>query len=218
VLFADPTVQKFVHQHFVAAWESVRAVPMVTIDFGDGHVLQRTLNGNVATYVCTPDGRVIDVIPGLCDPSTYVASLTSALDLYARTGGDAQQMAAWHRDQIDAADRAVTNIVVPPGHSGMRLDVSKTVIEDPLKEAMLRDQELVAEDGRRNLAWRRPHVQRLLARPGLRPRDITHELYREVLHVDLDDPYLGLDGGPFSGGAYGDLALDKLREVPAGPR
>jgi hypothetical protein len=83
---------------------------------------------------------------------------------------------------------------------------------------MRRDRELVAEDGRRNLAWRRPLVHSILSRPGLRPSDITHALYRDVLHVDLDDPYLGLEGGPFSGGAYGDFDLDNLRAAPVVPR
>ena len=211
-------VQGFVREHFVAAWESVRAVPTVTIDFGDGHVLQRTLNGNVATYVCAPDGRVIDVIPGLCDSMTYLKSLSDALDLYARTKGDAQVLAAWHADQVHISRAAATKPAGEMARFGPRLDVSKALVEDPLKAAMRRDMELVAEDGRRNLAWRRPIVHVLLSHPGLRPSDITHALYRDVLHVDLDDPYLGLEGGPFSGGAYGDLDLDKLRAAPVGPR
>lgn len=219
MLFADPMVQGFVREHFVAAWESVRAVPTVTIDFGEGRTLQRTLNGNVATYVCAPDGRVIDVVPGLCDSLTYLKSLSDALDLYARTKGDANAMAAWHADQAVLARLGPTDTVAETARlTTVRLDVSKAAVEDPLKLAMRRDAELVAEDGRRNLAWRRPIVHRLLARPGLRPSDITRSLYRDALHVDLDDPYLGLDGGPFSGGAYGELDLEKLRAAPAGPR
>ena len=48
----------------------------------------------------------------------------------------------------------------------------------------------------------------LLARGVVRPADITKRLYREVLHVDLDDPYLGLAGGPFDGGAYGGVDVN----------
>jgi len=32
----------------------------------------------------------------------------------------------------------------------------------------------------------------LLAHPGAKPADVTKQLYREVLHADIDDPYLGL--------------------------
>lgn len=214
MLFADPTVQDFVREHFVAAWESVRAVPIVTIDFGNGHTLQRTLNGNVATYVCAPDGLVIDVIPGLCDAPTYLKCLNDALELYARTKADSGALATWHANELAIARDAASRIVTDLGPTALRLDVSKAVVEDPLKIAMRRDKELVAEDGRRNLVWRRPIVHTLLSRPGLRPRDITHELYFSALHVDLDDPWLGLNGGPFSGGAYGGLDVDALRDGP----
>ena len=56
-----------------------------TIDFGNGHKIRRTLNGNVATYVCAPDGRVVDVIPGLNSPEAYLEDLTNALNLYRAT-------------------------------------------------------------------------------------------------------------------------------------
>jgi hypothetical protein len=214
VLFADKSVQDFVREHFTAAWESVRAVPIVTIDFGNGHTLQRTLNGNVATYVCAPDGRVIDVIPGLCDAQTYLKSLNEALKLYARTHADAAALSTWHSEQHQVALDAASQPVVDIDPTARRLDVSKAVVEDPLKIAMRADKELVAEDGRRNMLWRRPIVHGLLMRPGLRPSDITHALYRDALHVDLDDPWLGLNGGPFSGGAYGGLDVDALRGRP----
>ena len=154
----------------------------------------------------------------MCDATTYLKSLSEALDLYARTRGDAQAMAAWHRDQLAAAAALPVSSIGDAGITAVRLDVSKAVVEDPLKLALRRDRDLVTEDGRRNLAWRRPIVHSMLSRAGLRPSDMTHALYRDALHVDLDDPYLGLEGGPFSGGAYGDLDLDKLRAAPVGPR
>jgi hypothetical protein len=214
VLFADKTVQDFVREHFVAAWESVRPVPIVSIDFGNGHSLQRTLNGNVATYVCAPDGQVIDVIPGLCDAETYVNSLREALELLERTHGDSGALAQWHVQAAVIARDAAARAALGPEPTARRLDISKALVEDPLKIAMRRDKELVAEDGRRNLLWRRPIVHDLLSRPGLRPRDITRSLYFSALHVDLDDPWLGLNGGPFGGGAYGGADVDVLRGGP----
>ena len=46
MLLSDPDVIRFVNENFVACWQMVRPVPQVTIDFGDGRRLRRTLGGN----------------------------------------------------------------------------------------------------------------------------------------------------------------------------
>src|SRR5262245_52865417 len=69
-------------QSFECAWESARPVPHVTIDFGDGHVLERTLRGNIVTYLRTARGEVFDLIPGLVDAREYARRLAQALRLY----------------------------------------------------------------------------------------------------------------------------------------
>lgn len=101
-MFSHPEVQALIRDRFVAAWQSVRPVPKVTIDFGNGHVLRRTLNGNVATYVCDPDGHVVDVIPGLCDPDEYLAQLREALALYEATRSDPTGRARAERHRVAA--------------------------------------------------------------------------------------------------------------------
>jgi hypothetical protein len=210
----------------------MRPVPIVTIDFGEGHTLQRTLNGNVATYICDPQGRVIDVIPGLCAPDEYVRQLTAALALYERSRSDFGVVARLHGEAAELARREAEQ--AQPIIEPLRLDVSKAVIEDPLKRAIRRDKNLLAEDGRRNLRWRKPIVHELLSNPqkyrglptvaaldatrGVRPDDIAKTVYRLALHVDLDDPYLGLEGGAFSGGAYGGFDLDLVRAAEHQPR
>src|SRR5262245_58426354 len=67
---------------FECAWQSVRPVPRVTIDFGDGRTLERTLHGNVATFFCTAEGRVFDVAPGVGTPEDFLARLAQASALY----------------------------------------------------------------------------------------------------------------------------------------
>jgi hypothetical protein len=47
MLYPDPTVQRVLENGFVLHWRSVRPVPVVTIDFGDGRSLVRTLTGPV---------------------------------------------------------------------------------------------------------------------------------------------------------------------------
>ena len=65
---------------YVLCWQSVRDVPKVTIDFGGGKVLERTLKGNTAFYLCRPDGRVVDILPGVYTPEDFLSEL-------GRTGG-----------------------------------------------------------------------------------------------------------------------------------
>lgn len=82
MLFSNPTIAKVMNEDFVPHWVNVRDVPKVTIDFGKGRVLERTLNGNIATYICLPDGRTLDVITGLNDEATYLRRLQEGLELY----------------------------------------------------------------------------------------------------------------------------------------
>jgi hypothetical protein len=71
VLFSNAEVAQFINATFEPAWESLRPVPIVTIDFGNGKSITRTLHGNIATYVCNAAGTVIDVLPGVYTPAPY---------------------------------------------------------------------------------------------------------------------------------------------------
>ena len=82
-LYANSEVSKMLRERFVLHWESVRPVPKVTIDFGDGRKLERTLTGNSIHYVLASDGRVIDAIPGLYSAKAFVAVLADA-DAFAQ--------------------------------------------------------------------------------------------------------------------------------------
>jgi hypothetical protein len=75
VLFSHEEVASFIQTRFEPAWEMVRPVPLVRIDFGNGAHVTRTLHGNIATYVCTADGKVLDILPGMYDPATYLDRL-----------------------------------------------------------------------------------------------------------------------------------------------
>jgi hypothetical protein len=77
VLFSSREVADYINATFEPAWESVRPVPTVTIDFGNGHVIKRTIQGNIATYVCGPNGIVYDVLPGIYTPTVYIRQLAA---------------------------------------------------------------------------------------------------------------------------------------------
>jgi hypothetical protein len=75
VLFSSDIVANYINNAFEPVWESVRPVPIVTIDFGNGHTITRTLHGNIATYLCDAKGTVYDILPGIYDPDGYLTQL-----------------------------------------------------------------------------------------------------------------------------------------------
>ncbi len=77
-LYANEEVGKVLRERFILHWQSVRPVPVVTIDFGDGRKIVRTLTGNSIHYVLDSEGRVIDALPGLYGPKPFLHELTRA--------------------------------------------------------------------------------------------------------------------------------------------
>lgn len=70
-LYANTSISEFLRERFVLHWQSVRPVPRVTIDYGDGRVLHRTLTGNSAHYALDANGQVMDALPGLYGPARF---------------------------------------------------------------------------------------------------------------------------------------------------
>ena len=86
-LYANQNVSGFLRKNFVLYWSSERAVPRVTIDFGDGRRIERTTTGNSAHYVLDESGHVLDVVPGLYAPAAFRQELEGSLALWKRTRG-----------------------------------------------------------------------------------------------------------------------------------
>ena len=80
MLFSSNEVADYINAEFEPVWESVRPVPIVTIDFGNGHTVRRTLHGNIATYICGSDGSVYDVLPGISPPAFTALNSPAARD------------------------------------------------------------------------------------------------------------------------------------------
>src|SRR5262252_712095 len=81
-LYANTAVSQFLGENFILHWKSVRPVPRVTIDFGDGRKVERTLTGNSIHYVLDSDGKPIDAIPGLYGPAAFLKVLNQALGAF----------------------------------------------------------------------------------------------------------------------------------------
>jgi len=217
VLFSREDVSAFINQHFEPAWEMVRPVPIIRIDFGNGRTATRTLRGNIASYVCGVDGNVVDVLPGIYTPTAFTTALVMPRDL------------ARDLERFDAADglarlrdhhRARAQNLRAPARPARAVDVGKVAIEVVVADVTLRQpsatnrnettpprprtaaelagwQPLV-EDTRINETQRRLQIHdRLASSERVRPDQLKRWLYRDVLHADLDDPYMGLGGDFF---------------------
>ena len=77
-LYPAAEVSKRMRENFILHWSSERPAPVVTIDYGDGRKLQRTVTGNSAHYMMTGDGTVVDVLPGLYGAKPFAAWLDDA--------------------------------------------------------------------------------------------------------------------------------------------
>lgn len=78
ILYSNGEVSKMLRERFILHWQSVRPAPRVTIDFGDGRKLERTLTGNSIHYILDSNGRPIDALPGLYGPAAFLRSLSQS--------------------------------------------------------------------------------------------------------------------------------------------
>jgi hypothetical protein len=83
-LYANKEVSDYLRDHFVLHWKSVRPVPRITIDMGDGRKIERTITGNSIHYVLDVHGEVVDALPGLYGPRAFLAGLQEAERMAAR--------------------------------------------------------------------------------------------------------------------------------------
>ncbi|PYQ58261.1 MAG: hypothetical protein DMF53_20710, partial [Acidobacteria bacterium] len=78
VFYNNREINELLRDHYVLHWRSVRPVPKVTIDFGDGSRLERTLTGNSIHYVLDSRGRLLQPLPGLYGPESFRDALKDA--------------------------------------------------------------------------------------------------------------------------------------------
>jgi hypothetical protein len=114
VLYADPMVAALLRDHFVLHWKEVRPVPKVTIDFGDGRRITRTLTGNSVHYVLDADGHPLDALPGLFSPRAFANALQEDAKLAAQLASSATRdadLATWHEHQLSSLVNTWTHLL-----------------------------------------------------------------------------------------------------------
>ncbi|HKC62863.1 MAG TPA: hypothetical protein VKB86_04465 [Pyrinomonadaceae bacterium] len=107
VLYANSDVSKYLREHFILHWKSVRPAPRVTIDFGDGRKLERTITGNSIHYILDSDGLLVDGLPGLYGPAAFLRELSQSEAVAKQVAGQnaterQQTLRAYHNARIQA--------------------------------------------------------------------------------------------------------------------
>lgn len=90
VLYSNAEISAYLKNNFVLHWQSERPVPTVTIDYGDGRKLERTLTGNSIHYILDSQARVIDALPGLYGPRAFSHWLCNAVEIFDQIAGKAE--------------------------------------------------------------------------------------------------------------------------------
>lgn len=190
LLYPHPQINRLLRDHFVLHWQSVRPVPIVTIDFGNGKVLTRTLTGNSVHVVLDATGRPVDALPGLVAPDVFVAQLLRA---HASATADRRELAGRHQRELDAP-------IVPPPPPGpdragaaSQLAPTKHLVEAPILRTITPPS--VEADTHASLALHaRVHAAFARGR-GIHASldELVAWIYRDLFLMPPDDPALGLD-------------------------
>jgi hypothetical protein len=190
LLYPQPRINELLRDCFVLHWQSVRPVPKVTIDFGDGRTLVRTLTGNSVHVVLDSAGRPVDALPGLFSPAVFYELLVRA---YGYAKADRRQLPALHR-------RALAEPIAVPGgreHRALaasRIAATKHMVEAPTLRAVTPIGGDVDSDTRTNLELH-ARVHQAFA-SGLEWSSVdamVERIYSDLFLMPIDDPALGLD-------------------------
>ena len=176
VLYPNAQIRDVLRERFVLHWKSVRPAPRITIDFGDGRKLERTVTGNSIHYVLDSDGYLIDAIPGLYGPTAFLRSLQDSetlskslagkspsarngwLDKYYRDRVNKIQL-AWLAEVRNLGGSVPRGLIVTKDKNGEALAVAplavtKAAIEVPAIRSMTGASEALAQVTDENL-WKR---------------------------------------------------------------
>jgi hypothetical protein len=187
LLYPHPQINQLLRDHFVLHWQSVRPVPIVTIDFGDGRRIRKTLTGNSVHLVLDPDGRPVDALPGLFSPEVFQALL-----------GQSHRFALAERSKLAELHRQALSQPVPPAPTTRAVRASmiaptKHMVEMPMLRAVapLSD---VDGDTRTNLALHARIHQAFASGAQWSSVDaMVARIYEDLFEMPVDDPALGLD-------------------------
>jgi len=98
-LFKDPEFRAFLDKEAIPVWEMVRPVPRVTIDFGDGKKVVRTVRGNAVMYLVNADGKVFDAFPGIYTKKDFMPAVRESIAKLAKA--NETEVTAYHAQRAE---------------------------------------------------------------------------------------------------------------------
>jgi hypothetical protein len=189
-LYPDPTIHALLAERFVLHWESLRPVPLITLDFG-GRTITKPITGNSLHLVLDADGRPRDVLPGLFDRITFARLLREALAL---AEAPLAEVAERHRARLREPEPPPAPPEPPsPAERASRLAPTKHMVEAPLLAHLRRVGDSVAADTAQNLEFRRAISELFAAGAPLDDEELVAWVYSALFRMPLEDPNLGLD-------------------------
>jgi len=106
LLYADHDIADVMRKNYVLHWRTVRPVPKITIDFGDGRKIERTITGNSVHYLLASDGTPLDALPGLYSPAAFLQVLFEWQAFHSAYAAQPDQremlLRRWHTHQLAA--------------------------------------------------------------------------------------------------------------------
>jgi hypothetical protein len=138
LLYPDDSISSVLREQYVLYWHSVRPVPRVTIEMGDGRVIRQTITGNSAHYLLDENGQVLDALPGLYSPAAFRAELERWVALH-RSLANASESARreivkrYHAALLPAASRdVIVSASAPTAIDASKLVILKSAVERPM--------------------------------------------------------------------------------------
>jgi hypothetical protein len=106
-LYPNAQISRILRERYILHWKSVRPVPKVSIDFGDGRKIETTITGNSIHYVLDAEGRPVEALPGLHGPQAFLnwlqLSERVARESATRTGTKREELLRRYHQERAAA-------------------------------------------------------------------------------------------------------------------
>ena len=185
VTLFEPNTQKYLAEHFVlvthnqlpglycssSTIDATAANPYPPEQLAVAH--EGAGGGNVRSYFCTPDGRVVNYVAGFWEPERFLNEADWAL---ARLAQDAASTARDHRQRIDDYQQQRNAVATPEEVEQMAAALTQSTRESTLADI---HKKLLIVKAFNRLARSHREVQPLL-----------HQSVAEVLRRVEDDIYI----------------------------
>ncbi len=197
ILYSDRAIAAYMKANFVLEWESVRPVPKVTIDFGDGRVMHRTITGNSIHYLLDEEGAPIDALPGLYAPAAFLAQLKEmrrATPTAWKAAPLTPSKMIAERPMLKKVDFGVRQDDALPELDARTLALMRQKHGDDstFDEVVTRLRKSLADDTKRNEEVLRPQIRALLAKQKWTLAALNDAVYETVFLTPRGDPWMGL--------------------------